>query len=303
MMFLKVDSMNTIHDLAETIHLKILEAASRFRQCEAEMIDLIQQVDRHRVFMRKGHPSLFDYATKALRLSENVALNFISIARKAVEVPELKSEIRSGTITFTNARKIVPILTSENKAEWLFKAKHLTLRQLEKEVIKVRPMEATPERVRYVTLERVKLEVGLQEKEMLALRKVQDLMSQKGQRPVSLEEVINVMTQDYLDRHDPVKKAMRQVVRNSVLHVSKHVNSTNTRLPIPKAVEHRVNLRDQRRCTHDSNGKRCNQTRWLDIHHKIPVSEGGQNTLENLTTLCSTHHQYIHLKEPEPAKE
>jgi 5-methylcytosine-specific restriction endonuclease McrA len=57
-----------------------------------------------------------------------------------------------------------------------------------------------------------------------------------------------------------------------------------------------VNLRDQRRCAHlKRDGSRCNQSRWIELHHKIPVSAGGLNTAENLITLCSTHHKFAHL--------
>jgi 5-methylcytosine-specific restriction endonuclease McrA len=69
------------------------------------------------------------------------------------------------------------------------------------------------------------------------------------------------------------------------------------RQPIAAALLHQVNLRDQQRCTHHfPDGGRCNQSRWLEIHHRTPVSEGGENTFENLTTLCSAHHRFMHLK-------
>jgi hypothetical protein len=67
------------------------------------------------------------------------------------------------------------------------------------------------------------------------------------------------------------------------------------REPIPVRLKHQVNFRDQRRCVHvNAAGVRCNQTRWLEIHHVKPVGKGGENTLENLTTLCSVHHKYLH---------
>jgi hypothetical protein len=285
-----------MNDLVEHLHQKILDAATQYRHAEAELIDLIQEVDTHRVFVRKSYASLFEYVTQALKLSESVAFNLITIARKAKEIPELKTEIRSGAITVSNARKIVPVLNTQNKTEWLIKAKTLSNRQLEKEVVKIRPMEATPERARYVAPERVKLELGLSEKDMLALRKVQDLMSQKSQRAVSLEETISVMTQDYLKKQDPVEKAKRQVIRKSPVTLQV-AQPPGQRHAISKHILHQVNLRDQRRCSHEyMSGKRCNQRRWLDIHHKIPVNSGGPNTLENLTTLCSAHHQFVHLK-------
>lgn len=304
--------------LSEQIHRRACEAARQHRKVEAELLEVLQQVDQSRVFLARGYSSLFLYVVKELALSESVAYNLISVARKAREVPELKTEIQNGAITLSNARKIVPVLTKENKTEWLVKASRLSQRLLEKEVVKVRPQEAIPEKATYVTGSRIKLELGLSEKDMLKLRRVQDLLCQSRKRPVSLVEAIVSLTGDYLTKHDPVEMAKRQKVKTGLQKIepkielprgagkdqseqnpSKSVEtpvSLQARAPIPAQILHQVNLRDQRRCTHtDSNGETCNQTRWIEIHHVKPVSLGGTNALQNLKTLCSAHHRWIHL--------
>ena len=205
--------MNTAFSLIESLHMRGIDISAHYKKAEAELIDVIQQLELHRVFVKKGYSSLFNYTVQALRLSESVAFNMITVARKAKEVPELKTEIKNGTITLSNARKIAPVLNSTNKTEWLEKARTLSLRNLEKEVVKVRPELATPERARYVSPTHVKLEVGLSEKEMLRLRQVQNLLSQKHRRAVSLEEVISMITSEFLHRHDPVEKAKLEARR------------------------------------------------------------------------------------------
>jgi len=67
------------------------------------------------------------------------------------------------------------------------------------------------------------------------------------------------------------------------------------RIPLRAAQKHAVFLRDQGRCTHvGMDGKRCNQDRWVDVHHIVLVKDGGTNDPENLTTLCWSHHDLIH---------
>src|SRR5262249_527268 len=67
------------------------------------------------------------------------------------------------------------------------------------------------------------------------------------------------------------------------------------RTPLTAAQKHAVFKRDQGRCTHvDASGRRCNQDRWLHTHHIVHVSQGGNNEPENLTTLCSFHHDLVH---------
>ncbi|MBI2606081.1 MAG: HNH endonuclease [Deltaproteobacteria bacterium] len=381
--------------LSDRIHKRACEAASRHRKIEAEFIEILQQVEQHRVFLVRGHSSLFLYVVKELRLSESVAFNLISVARKAREVPELKTGIQNGTITLSNARKIVPVLNRENKAEWLAKASTLSQRQLEKAVVRIRPQLATPERATYVTPSRVKLELGLSERDWLKLRRVQDLLCQSRQRAVTLEEVLVALTDEFLVRHDPLEKAKRQKVKKglqrseremktikpdlqiemeSEIGTESHIETKSEiktkpekiapdyekdsvknppelvkavalqvradrsvkpvamewtlplqpthelearaegsaridgaddksmeiriREPIPANLLHQINLRDQRRCQFKApGGEPCGQARWTEIHHLTPVSKGGSNTLENLRTLCSVHHKWIHLKQ------
>ncbi len=70
---------------------------------------------------------------------------------------------------------------------------------------------------------------------------------------------------------------------------------TVKRKRISALLEHQINLRDQRQCTELAiDGKRCRERRWLEFHHVIAVEKGGQDTLENLRTVCWAHHRVIH---------
>lgn len=189
----------SIVSLIDKIHSQALEASTRYKKAEADLIEILQQVEEHRVYLKRGHSSLFSYVTHELGLAESTAYTLITVARKAREVPALKDRIRSGAMTISNARRVTSVLTLENQGEWIQKASALSARQLEKEIVKVRPQQATPERVRYVNEDRLKLEIGLSEKEVLKLRRVQDLMSQSRKRHVTLEETIGALTSDTPD--------------------------------------------------------------------------------------------------------
>jgi 5-methylcytosine-specific restriction endonuclease McrA len=288
------------------IHLRAVQACARLKRAESDVIDALIEVERHRVHLQRGHASLFVYAVRDLKLPESVAYAFITVARKSREVPELRQAIAQGAITLSHARRIASVLTRQNQAEWLHKAATLSQRQLEKEVVRVRPREATREHATYVTPTRVRLEVGLSEAMMLKLRRVQDLLSQRRQRPVSLEEALEEMVGEYLHRNDPVEKARRHIVRarperpegedlaERPERPRARPQLSSARVPLRAATRHRVTLRDQGRCTYVANGRACGQTRWIEIHHRTPISQGGTNTVENLQTLCAVHHRQVH---------
>jgi hypothetical protein len=287
--------MQTPLTLSDQIHARALDASTRYKTSEADLIEILQQVDQHRVYLQKGYSSLFQYVVQGLGISESVAYNLISVCRKAREVPELKSGLRDGTITLSNARKVAPLLSPENKGEWLKKAQDLSARQLEKEVARVRPETAAPEKVKYVSGSRTQLQVGLSEQDLLELRRAQDLLCQSRGRSVSLEEVIVALTKEYLKRKDPVERAKRHRVKKGAEINALPAAPSYGREPLPAAVRHQINFRDQGRCAHTNDrGERCSQTRWLEIHHVQPVSQGGPNTPDNLITLCSEHHGWVH---------
>ncbi|MCK9996210.1 MAG: HNH endonuclease [Candidatus Krumholzibacteria bacterium] len=56
-----------------------------------------------------------------------------------------------------------------------------------------------------------------------------------------------------------------------------------------------VLARDGYRCQ----GPGCGHTRFLEIHHRIPVALGGRTEMENLVTLCSGCHRGLHQREEE----
>ncbi len=227
-------------------------------------------------------------------MSEPVTLNFIAVSRRSVQIPELKAAIEAGDLTVSTARKITSVITPESQSAWILKAINLTSRALEREVAKVLPQALTPERAKYVRVDRININFGLTEEFYKKLKRIQDLESQRLSRAVNFEETLNAMIDLYLEKKDPVEKAKRNI--NPRAPVPENViksQGADKRRPITAKIRHEVNLRDRGKCTHVD----CDQQRWLDIHHIIPVSQGGQNSLENLRTLCSGHHKMEHLQE------
>jgi len=59
---------------------------------------------------------------------------------------------------------------------------------------------------------------------------------------------------------------------------------------IPPAIKRKILSRDRNQC--QATG--CRNTRFLEVHHINPRRVGGSNDLENLITLCSKCHQFLH---------
>ncbi len=329
-------SMVALSDRVRRIHEQAIAAAQSYRRSEALLIDALIEVDREKVFQRMGYSSLFVYACQALRLSESVAYSSITVARKVHEVPALQECIRKGEISISKAKKIASVLTHENQQEWLGKARVLPMYLLEKAVATASPRNATFESARYVSARRLELVLGIDETVMIDFRRAQDQVSRSHGRAVSLEDTLQELIRFFLRKRDPLERSKRAIARkgfvseiiagapgeksagdagaekageaaiekgSSGFHPTLSLNSRFSRIVVrrtqlPAAIAHAIRIRDQGRCQFVlPTGQLCGDRRWTDFHHIRPVAEGGEDTAENLITLCRTHHREHHRRE------
>src|SRR5258708_6902601 len=89
----------------QALHERAVHCAKALLRNEAELMTIIQEVDREKVFRRLDYASLFEYVVKALHISEGSAYGYIAVARKSVTVPELKKAIDQGELNVNSARK------------------------------------------------------------------------------------------------------------------------------------------------------------------------------------------------------
>lgn len=218
-------------DTIKTVHEKALQVAHQYKLLEIELIKILQEVDRLKVYYKLGYSSLFKYCTDCLKLSEATSYMFINVSRKASEVPRLQAEISKGHITVSKAKKITSVLTRENQDHWLRLAKEAPQAKLEREVAKVSLKESVRNQMAYVnpqqeviekvilkkdTAVRVQLQVGLSEDLMLKVRRAQDILSQKKRSAAGLEEVLQEAIELYIQKYDPLEKAKRQKMRGGL---------------------------------------------------------------------------------------
>jgi hypothetical protein len=209
---------------------KAKSIAKQYKKCEQELIAIIIKIDQCKLFYSLGYNSLFKYVVDELNLSESIAYNFINVARKSHQVPELKRAVCSGDVSVSKARKVVPVINRANQSHWLRIVKTQSQKQIERQVALANPKVAIPEKMTYqspqmivqekVSLKtstpRVHLSLGISEKLMIQLRRAQDLECQKARQNATLEETLEKVLEIYLNRMDPARKAVRQKLRGKL---------------------------------------------------------------------------------------
>ncbi len=175
---------------------------------------------------------------------------------------------------------------------WIEKAKTLPQKELEIEVAKSNPDKKIREKLNPVSENLVRFECGLSYKGKEKVERSRVVLAKKWQRTVTYGEVVEHLTDEFLEANDPIKKAERNFSRHSP---SERVTESKNPHYISAAVLHQVNLRDRGKCAErHPDGTRCGSEMFTEIHHIVLVSEGGKSVLENLITLCSAHHKLRH---------
>lgn len=280
---------------AYLLDAKAKRLAKTLLDTEGEILTTLMEMSRTRAFIELDYTGVFDYCLRALSFSEQQAFYFKKVAEVSVVVPELKEAIVQGELTLSRARRIAPVLTPGNQAEWIEKAKTLKQRDLEKAVTEVNPQAHPIERIRPVAKNVAELRVAIDDETDQDLAVLKDLLSQKLKRPATLKEVIAWATKETREKHDPERKALRaqkfprgKNLQNGVTSPATMAKSTPEdlsprqeklttqnkaertspprRRPIPAGIRHEVVRSQGHRCSYIGRDKeRCTQRSWLDF--------------------------------------
>src|SRR5258708_30696360 len=98
--------------------------AGKERETSAELVAHLAVLDtRPSLYAAQGHGSLFNYCTRALRLSEDAACSRIAAARACRRFPAILDALSSGDLSLTSIRMLGPHLTAAHHQAVLVRAR------------------------------------------------------------------------------------------------------------------------------------------------------------------------------------
>jgi hypothetical protein len=128
---------------------RIEALAGHEREATAELVAHLAALEmRPALYLTDGYGSLFDYCTRALRLSEDAACNRIEAARAGTRFPVILEMLAAGALTLTSVRKLRSHLTPENHEAALRTAAHRSKEQIEALIAELAPRPDVPAMVR-----------------------------------------------------------------------------------------------------------------------------------------------------------
>ncbi|MEN8008578.1 MAG: HNH endonuclease, partial [Candidatus Krumholzibacteriota bacterium] len=253
----------------------------------------------------------------------------IRLARQLDGLPAVRDAMVSGELGYTKAREIVGVATPDTQDEWLQAAKK-PRKELVREVKRVKQaakvdpgqtellptaptvvapkelpvrfqMDLTPEQEarRAALVEQLHKLGGIpNDKAELVLEALAALVETKekaprgtlaGRPPVQIhvhEEAGKMTVETDVGKRELSRAEAERMKCDAAICEHGGRNTTT----IPPRVRRQVLARDRHRC--QSPG--CKRTRFLEVHHIVPRSRGGENDPENLTTLCGSCHRLWH---------
>jgi len=310
-----------------------LKAAEQAQQCS---VLWFAEIMRRKLFKELGFSSINQYAMKELGFCKSRTRDFIRLAGQLDKLPAVRDAMTAGEIGYTKARVIVSVATPETEDGWLKAAKGTRkelVREVKKamQAAKVDPgqgvlmpasapvvapkelpvrfqVDLTPEQEarRAALVERLhKLGSVPTDRAELMLEGLAALVesmedSKRGPRgPLASRPPVQIhvhedrktggMTVQTHAGERELSRAEAERMRCDAAICQSGGRNTTT---IPPRVRREVLARDRHRCQAPG----CDRTRFLEVHHIVSRSRGGDNKPENLITLCGSCHRLWHEK-------
>ena len=266
------------------LELALTDSVRRERSCLAEVLKYLREVDRRKLYLERGHSSLFAYCTGKLGYSEPEAMIRIQAMRLTRAVPEAVKKIEAGSLSLSVAAKIQSaVKEAPEKAKELVKElSGASKREAEKRLAEVFPVAPRREAAKPISqnLVEIRFTVTREEYEL-----IQELMDRKSHSNFerSHAKLFTALAKAEL------KKLERKQGEDALPHGPGKVNSRH----IPAPLKRKIWKRDEGKCQYRSpDGHQCQERHGLQLDHIEPFAKGGPSTEENLRLLCGAHNRH-----------
>ncbi|MEM8608826.1 MAG: HNH endonuclease signature motif containing protein [Myxococcota bacterium] len=121
------------------LFLNFSALVGREHRDSARVIAYVGEIDRRKLYLEHAYPSMFAFCTEGFRMSESMASKRIRTARAACRFPHVLTMIGRGELHMSGAYQLAPHLSDDNHRELLRRAKHRTMRDIERLIAEFDP--------------------------------------------------------------------------------------------------------------------------------------------------------------------
>jgi len=306
-------------DLSKKTDNDLIARTKTLRNAEHEaMTEILQhliETEKRRLDLDLGYSSLFDYCVNYLEYSGPAAGRRIQAARCLRRFPVVLSMLEKNELSLSTISQIEGILTDDNYKSILERVKGASYRRVEEIACEYRAPIKFRDRVKPVrvavrasapsntsaradahgaVVKKMVVQFLADEELVNKFEEVKTLLS-TGDPNLSFAQVMEVLVDEYLERHSPVARRARREERKRAASPDsrrRECNDATQSRHVPDDVRDDVFVRDEGRCSYvASDGKRCEARTGLQIDHIRPFAAGGGHDANNLRLLCAAHNR------------
>ncbi len=286
------------------------------RRLTAAVLVHLGEVEARRLYLPAACSSMFGYCTRVLGMSEDQAFKRIRAARAVRRFPVVGAAVEDGRVHVSGVVLLAPHLKDENAEELVAEASGKSKAEIEVllarraprpdvaarvdrvaeqgELVAPGPVGNAAEqprgqsvrtgRVAPLAPERFALQVTISGETQQKLLRAQALMRHKVPSG-DLAELLDLALDALLDRVEGRKLGTTRAPRAA--------KASSNRRYVSRAVRRQVVARVGARCAFvGEEGRRCEETGFLELDHVVPVVRGGEASVEGVRVLCRAHNQY-----------
>jgi hypothetical protein len=313
---MRTESLSTMSD--RELVAKLEELLGEERRLTAAVLLHLGEVQARRLYLPAACSSMFVYSTRVLGMSEDQGLKRIQAARAMRRFPAVAAAVEEGRLHLTAVVRLAPHLTDDNVEALVAEASGKTKAEIEVLLARLAPRPDAPQRLERVAEqgelvpeppgaakqvvpepprpaadaarlmalapERFALQVTIGEATQRKLLRAQALL--RHQVPSGdLAEVLDRALDALLDKVEGRKFGRTRAPRAG--------RASDDGRSVPRAVRRQAVARDGMKCSFVADdGRRCAETGFLELDHRVPVAQGGTGSEENVRVLCRSHNQY-----------
>ena len=288
---------------------RLHELLGEERRLTAKVLLHLGEVEERQLFLPAACPSMHVYCTRVLGMSEDQAFKRIRAARAARKYSAIEMAVAEGRLHLSGVVLLAPHLSEDSADELVAEASGKTKAEIEILLARRAPRPNLPERLERMAEQPALVAPEPVQRDSVPRARVAPLSSERFALQLTIGDATQkkLLRAQALLRHQVPSGDLAEVLDRALDALLDKVertrfgkaNAPRTGKPgrskryVPYDVRRQVVARDGERCSFVADdGRRCEEIGFLELDHVVPVSRGGEGSVEGVRVLCRSHNQY-----------